>query len=484
MLLAHYDSMFSSKFCGSKAVDFVGSLANTLVVVLPEQEIAEVLSGHDQTMRRLATAIRRRSAAAGGCQIKNVSVLICGGCVLCVVCSPPSLSPSLHSTVPQVFFLSTREGSAGSSSEEVIQAFDGIWGDVCVEDAGSARISPPSLTVLGVNVKDAESLASAKAAVLLASSSADVLGAEEQKSQTLGSKIFEAWAMVSSGIPRAIFSPSQRQSVYAIESAFAVGIAQSEAAFNQWQARIGSGKVVGKFGSRVQELLDAVHKRFMEQTKGSVSVRERALRARQLRENIESVANVLFRQQISLLQTQITKQFRRSLISLAVSGGNNEEEAKTEAQSKEEEQQVRKALFDFRALALELEVESIGLVSNAAQTELSTALQTMATEFPESSFGRLEAVKKLERETKRPKKKGKKGVKGAKGKRAINIGLNLVGMLRPPGYGNLQGFVGYSTALLGLPFEILMGVQNDGDSPEVCWFGAPCRRRLCTRDCY
>ena len=449
VLLAHYDSMFSSKYCGSKAVDFVGSLANTLVIVLPQQEIADVLSGHDQTMRRLATAIRRRSAAAGGCQIKNV------------------------------FFLSTREGSARSSSEEVNQAFDGIWGDVCVGEAGGARVSPPIVTVLGVNVKDAESLASAKSAVLLASSSA---GAEEQKSQTLGSKIFEAWAMVSSGIPRAIFSPSQRQSVYAIESAFAVGIAQSEATFNQWQARIGSGKVVGKFGSRVQELLDSVHKRFMEQTKGSVSVRERAQRARQLRENIESVANVLFRQQISLLQTQITKQFRRSLISLAISGGNSEDEAKSEAQSKEEEQQVRKALFDFRALALELEVESIGLVSNAAQTELSTALQTMATEFPESSFGRLEAVKKLERETKRPKKKGKKGVKGAKGKRAINIGLNLVGMLRPPGYGNLQGFVGYSTALLGLPFEILLGVQNDGDSPEVCWwFGAPCR--LCTQKC-
>jgi hypothetical protein len=47
------------------------------------------------------------------------------------------------------------------------------------------------------------------------------------------------------------------------------------------------------------------------------------------------------------------------------------------------------------------------------------------------------------------------------------VSLSLVGMLRPPGFGNLQGFVGYATSLLGLPLDLLLGVQNDGDSPEV-----------------
>ena len=40
-------------------------------------------------------------------------------------------------------------------------------------------------------------------------------------------------------------------------------------------------------------------------------------------------------------------------------------------------------------------------------------------------------------------------------------------MLRPPGFGNLQGYMGYSTSMLGLPLDLLLGVQNDGDSPEV-----------------
>ena len=64
----------------------------------------------------------------------------------------------------------------------------------------------------------------------------------------------------------------------------------------------------------------------------------------------------------------------------------------------------------------------------------------------------------MDKQTKKPKKK-----KG----RAVNLGLSLVGMLRPPGYGNLQGFAGYSTGLFGLPLDLLLGVQNDGDSPEV-----------------
>ena len=69
-------------------------------------------------------------------------------------------------------------------------------------------------------------------------------------------------------------------------------------------------------------------------------------------------------------------------------------------------------------------------------------------------------MRSMDKLVKKPKKK--------KGKRAINFVLSLVGMLRPPGYGNLQGFVGYSgLSMFGVPVETLLGVQNDGDAPEV-----------------
>jgi len=396
----------------------MGLLADSLLVMLPAVEVAELVASHDQTLRRIATAVKKRAAA--------------GNPIRTIVFVTPDAS--------------------ARATDDISLAFEGVRADIGEE----GRLL--EVKVLAVNSKDAESVSSAKAFL------SSVRSAEEVATSSLGSKIVESWGKVASGVPRPVLSPSERQSVSAIESAFTVGVAQSEAAFNQWQGRIASGKPVGKFGTRVQELLDGVHKRFMEQTRGSVSVRERAQRASQLREGIESTGGVLFRQQLALLQTMITNRFRKTLINLAVT---SDPSMQTEEEIKNNEQQaLRKALFDFRTMALELEVESLGLLSTSAQTDLSTALQTLITEFPESSFGRLEAAKKVEKETKRPRKR--KGAARNRGSRAVNIGLNLVGMLRPPGYGNLQGFVGYSTALLGLPFEILMGVQNDGDSPEVC----------------
>jgi hypothetical protein len=40
-------------------------------------------------------------------------------------------------------------------------------------------------------------------------------------------------------------------------------------------------------------------------------------------------------------------------------------------------------------------------------------------------------------------------------------------MFRPPGFGNLQGFIGYSTALLGIPTDLLLGFQNDGETADI-----------------
>ena len=208
---------------------------------------------------------------------------------------------------------------------------------------------------------------------------------------------------------------------------------------------------MGKFGDRVQQLLTSVRKGYSARTAGVVIVRDRADRARQLEEYLLAAVTELFRQQLIVLQSATTATFRKALINLAGSEAGLRPE--------EEQQALRKTLFDLRAAVTELEVEALGLTSAAMQAEMSTALQALATEFPESAAARLEDLRKVEKQTKRPPKK--------KGKRAINLALNLVGMLRPPGFGNLQGFVGYNTAFFGLPLEMLLGVQNDGDSPEV-----------------
>jgi len=54
----------------------------------------------------------------------------------------------------------------------------------------------------------------------------------------------------------------------AIEAAYTAGIAQIESAVGQWQARVGDGKVVGKFGDRVQQLISSVRKAYSTRTAG------------------------------------------------------------------------------------------------------------------------------------------------------------------------------------------------------------------------
>ena len=236
-----------------------------------------------------------------------------------------------------------------------------------------------------------------------------------------------------------------------VEAAYNAGIAQIENAVGHWQVRVGDGKIVGKFGDRVQQLLMSVRKAYNTRTIGTITVRDRAERSRQLEEHLAAAVSVLFTQQLSNLQSSTIMKFRRSLVKLVASPAG--------LQPEEEQQALRRALFDLRTATSDLEVESLGLSSATLQSEVSIALQALATEFPETAAARLEEVRKVENRTKRPPK--------TKGQKAINIGLNLVGMLRPPGFGNLQGFLGYTTGLLGLPLELLLGVQNDGDTPEV-----------------
>ena len=218
----------------------------------------------------------------------------------------------------------------------------------------------------------------------------------------------------------------------------------------RWANRINEGKVVGKFGDRVQQLISSTKRSFYTDTMGSLVVRERALRAEQLSSSITTTALTLFKQQMVILQNDASSNFKKSLIQLARSH--------TEVPPEEEQQLMRRVLYDFQLAATELEIESLGLNSSYAYSELSTSLKSSLDDFSESPAAKLEAVRKFDNQAKKSQRKKQRG---------INIGLNLVGMLRPPGNGGLQGFIGYSAGLFGMPLDLLLGVQNDGDSPEV-----------------
>lgn len=231
---------------------------------------------------------------------------------------------------------------------------------------------------------------------------------------------------------------------------------------------------MGKFAQRVQQLLTAVRKDFHLRTAGGdalLLVRERGDRLRMLREHVLLAVSRLFLQQLMVADFAVTDGFRQDLARLVA-----REDLGESALKEQEQAALRKALFLYRTKVSDLEDATLGMtLSEERITELTAALENILREFLESATAKLEEVRKVERLARRGRAGGDMPATGRGRKRkslakALGVSLGLVGMLRPPGYGNLQGFVGYATSLLGLPLDLLLGVQNDGDAPEVSGF--------------
>ncbi|KAJ1439662.1 hypothetical protein B484DRAFT_476861 [Ochromonadaceae sp. CCMP2298] len=421
VLYSSFDRMFSPKMCGSKAIDFQCSLPGSVCVAVRALDLSSSLQGFEQLFRRLLNSAEQ--------------------------------SPK------HVLLLVDERGAASGDYERILGQFLGsLWAEEHSGDLSSAL----TLKVVTVSSFEPEALEQAKQRLVEALVKGIPVDGE------LASSLPAKWGELPD-TPTPALSPRQRESLYAVEVAYTAGLTQADVAMSQWQARIASGRTVGKFASRVAQLLAAVRKDFNQRTAGAEAVRERGERLRLLREHVLTSAQRLFRQQLLIHEFAVVNSFRKELLLLVASSGPEGDEE--EARRGEEEQQtaLRQAVFDFKTVSAELEDEALGFsLTEERVAEVTGVLEGILKEFPESPGAKLEEVKKVERLA-RAKSRGLGG-KGRKKKgvaKALGVSLSLVGMLRPPGFGNLQGFVGYATSMLGLPLELLLGVQNDGDSPEI-----------------
>jgi hypothetical protein len=282
-----------------------------------------------------------------------------------------------------------------------------------------------------------------------------------------------------------------------IEKAFLEARAQVDAAVFLWQTRIAAGKTVGRFAERAAHLLASARGDYNARVIGtSEMVLERSERLQRLQEHALLAANKSFRQQLVLLEYTAADSFREKLVKLLRSkpfnqGGTNKETAGAAVPVEEPERAaLQETVAEFRAQAAELEDAELGMVlTDDRVDEVTAALEQLMAEFPESSLAKLEEVRKVERYTAAAaaaaltsggsgRERGTtvpgRGRRRRGLARALGVSLGLVGMLRPPGFGNLQGFVGYATSVFGTPLDLLLGVQNDGDAPEVRVAGAVC----------
>ena len=96
---------------------------------------------------------------------------------------------------------------------------------------------------------------------------------------------------------------------------------------------------------------------------------------------------------------------------------------------------MRKAVFDFDRKAADLEVKSLGLLKTKASQDFSNELAEILANFDSSPSAQLKVMTTIKNSASKPKPPSERGVTPT---------FHLVGMIRPDGFANLQGFAGYT----------------------------------------
>lgn len=496
ILYSSFNSIFSSKFCGSKAIDYLCSLdSGNLCIILKSDEVDSNIRVYEQIFRRLLKSVHdyHSNIVISSSSSSNNSI---DGNI--------SLQQQQQRSPLQLYILLEEERSSNSAAvssledhtnddlvavhyNKVLYEFlSTIWTDDYVRDnfpSTTAIISSLS-DVLQLNivpVKQSELSTIVNANAIFTNSNYPVSSSSSSiVRHQIAPLLYSKWKSISSEL-HPILSNLQKQSLYKIELAYVAGLTQADIIISQWQNRVTSGKIIGKFATRLSELLLNIKNDYnknvisnINNKSGSSIIRERSERLKLLNDYILIAGERLFRQQIIIIEYVIINKFRDNLLLLLQS--NNEIESNVDDNDssnnlRESEQNLlRKCIFEYKTKISDLEDEKLNLILTEEKVnEFTTILTTVLSEFPESSIAKLSEIKKIEKQMKK-KSKGNNSGRGRKRKgiaKLLGVSFQLVGMLRPPGFGNLQGYIGYASSLLGFPLDLLLGIQNDGDSPEV-----------------
>ncbi len=166
---------------------------------------------------------------------------------------------------------------------------------------------------------------------------------------------------------------------------------------------------------------------------------------------IRSIAKTLYDQQVAIILSDVTRSFKTRLPALSAAG----------VPALSAQDAVRRSVSEFQSRVEELRSDDqLDLLSSGqgdGAAGLTESLERLLVDYADSPAGKLAQMRQIEaiaRKSSSSKKKGKRGIMPS---------LSLVGMLRLPGAGNLQGLVGYGARLMGLPVDLLLGVDNNSD---------------------
>jgi hypothetical protein len=222
-----------------------------------------------------------------------------------------------------------------------------------------------------------------------------------------------------------------------------------------WRSRAARGLWVEGFGSDAESLRKRILESFDSETlaaAGLPGVAPYRLEMRnQLQLLVDSTIRELFAFQVENLEKSILKKCRAQLLKKL--------DASPEDAPSENAIIIKSFFFSFENTMTDLEVPSLSLSKAQACRDMEAKLADEVLTFADSPGAQIKRTKKVTKATNKEKKPGQ---------RSVDFGLDVVTMLRPDGYGSLQGFAGYNVGGNSVTF----GVHNDADDPQtIAQFG-------------
>jgi len=249
------------------------------------------------------------------------------------------------------------------------------------------------------------------------------------------------------------------EAILACNDAYSRASRTSRARIASWRHRVSRNLLVPKFGIHADALLTRTLDLFDRDTMAAAGLpragSQRLIIRKKLYDRTEGILRRLFDDQMTLLEKNTLRRFQSALLrkmdgdsSMLLPGGDPSKFFESNADA------LRYAAFAFDVGASSLEVPSLSLTKSKAVRDMNDKLNAALISFPDSPVAKIKSLAKVERVV----NKKKQPTEGS-----VSVALDLIAMIRPDGFGNLQGFAGYQ---LG-PHSVTVGVHNDADDPGV-----------------
>lgn len=225
----------------------------------------------------------------------------------------------------------------------------------------------------------------------------------------------------------------------------------ARAKITTWKSRAARGLWAENFGTEAESMRNRILSAFDSETLVAAGLPLVASYRLEMRNRLASLVDSSI---VELFSAQIVNVEKRTLKRLGSLLLKKLDVTPVEDVPSENAAAIRSIMFSFENTIGELEVPSLSLTKAKPCRDMESKLTDEVINFTDSPAAKIKRMKKVAEVTSKEKKPGE---------RSLDMGLDLVAVLRPDGFGSLQGFAGYQLGGNSITF----GVHNDADDPAT-----------------